>query len=90
MDMINDVILRYEAEYYVLGHFSKFVDANAFFIYSLNNDPLIRSAALLNPNGSIALVVLNTSSSLKKFDVQWNEHYYSYFLPGSSIVTFKW
>jgi hypothetical protein len=46
--------------------------------------------AFKNPNGSIALVVLNDASSSQAFGVDYGGHGFSYTLPANSIATFTW
>lgn len=82
--------LTKEVEYYALGQMSKFVDPGAVRIES-NNIGEVISAAFVNPDGSIVLVVLNGSwKKDSSFKVSWNGLSFNYDLPKESVVTFKW
>ena len=59
--------LLYMNSYYYIGHFSKFIYPGARrIICSSNNDDLL-ATAMLNPDGSIALVVMNQTDEAIKF-----------------------
>jgi len=51
--------------YYTLAHFSKFIRPGAVRIGFENNDNSILLTAAQNPNGSIAVIILNTNSEIK-------------------------
>jgi glucosylceramidase len=79
-------------DYYIWAQFSKFVQPGAVRIGSpdLENSDL-PNIAFRNPNGSIALVVLNdNTTSAQKFGVDYGGRGFSYTLPASSIATFIW
>ncbi len=79
-----------ETEYYVLGHFSKFVDRGASRIESTTSEDL-KTVAFKNQDHSIVLIVLNNNdTNPKPFDVQWHDQHFSYELQKQSIVTFIW
>ncbi|MDP5275923.1 carbohydrate-binding protein [Chengkuizengella axinellae] len=75
-------------EYYVLGHFSKFVKPGAKRIES--NQTEIENVAFKNPDGSKVLIALNTASDQRTFKVNWGSQSFNYNLPGGAAVTFKW
>jgi glucosylceramidase len=79
-------------DYYIWAQFSKFVQPGAVRIASPNLESSdLPNIAFKNPNGSIALVVLNdNASSAQTFQVDWNGQGFNYTLPASSIVTFTW
>lgn len=82
--------IDYHAEYYIIGHLSKFVTPGAYRIGS-NNDESIETVAFRNPDKSKVLIALNSSENeTQTFDVQWNGQHFSYTLPPQSVVTFKW
>lgn len=47
--------------YYYLGHFSKFVKPDAKRIVSSSNRDVLQSTAFVNPDGTTAVIVLNTT-----------------------------
>jgi glucosylceramidase len=53
--------LIYTNTYYYIGHFSKFIHPGAKRIVSSSNRDKLQTIAFLNPDGKIAVVVLNTS-----------------------------
>lgn len=86
-DQIDSV--TYEMGYYSLGHFSKFVDPNAYRISSnmFYND--IENVAFINPDKSIVVIVLSRTSSAKNVRIQWRNKWFEAFIPGYSASTFK-
>ncbi len=82
--------ITYDIEYYTLGQYSKFVLPGAVRIYS-NNTPNLASVAFQNPDGSIALVVYNNTTTSQSFQVQWGANQaFSYNMPALAAVTFTW
>ena len=79
-------------DYYIWAQFSKFVQPGAVRIASPNLESSdLPNIAFKNPNGTIALVVLNdNASSAQTFQVDSNGQGFNYTLPASSIVTFTW
>jgi len=82
----------YNAEYYSLGQVSKFVKPGAVRIGSNTlGSGNVEDVAFQNPNGSDALVVLNSStSSANTFGVDENGQYFNYTLPAGAVATFTW
>ena len=54
--------LLYTNSYYYLGHFSKFIMPGAKRIASSSNRDKLLSTAFINPDGKVAVVVMNKSS----------------------------
>jgi len=79
-------------DYYVWAQFSKFVRPGAVRIGSPDLESAdLPNIAFRNPDGSIALVVLNDNpSSSQTFAVDSGSQGFSYTLPASSIATFTW
>ncbi|MCE4049311.1 glycoside hydrolase family 30 protein [Bacillus sp. Au-Bac7] len=78
------------AEYYALGHASKFVQPHAVRIYSSNFPGTIETVAYQNPDKSIILLALNPMDKEKSFQIETNGTYFTYSLPPKSAVTFSW
>ena len=53
--------VHYTNSYYYLGHFSKYVKPGAKRIVSASNRDALQTTAFINPDGKIAVVVLNTT-----------------------------
>jgi glucosylceramidase len=83
--------VTYDAEYYTLGHFSKYVRVGAQRIYSSNANGIV-SVAFVNPapDNSRVLVAFNDSNSNQTFAVQWGTQSFSYTLAALSGATFTW
>ena len=86
----QDGKVDYNVEYYVIGHLGKFVFPGASRIESDTYDGQIETVAFQNPDGSKVLIALNPTASPRAFDVEWNDHHFSYSLPEQSVATFKW
>jgi glucosylceramidase len=85
----NGSSVTYNAEYYILGQFSKFIKPGAVHIDS-NVAGSIDNVAFKNPDGSIALVALNEGSGAQSFQVSYGGSSFGYSLPGGAIATFTW
>jgi glucosylceramidase len=82
--------VTYNAEYYALGHASKFVVPGAFRIDSNNFAGGIENVAFKNPDGSIVVVAFNAGASSATFKLRWGAQSFSYTLPAGAVATFKW
>lgn len=79
------------AEFYSLGHVSKFVDRGAHRIGSATQQPGgVEDVVFENPDGSRAAVVLNSADSARKFSVTESGHSLAYELPAGAVATFTW
>lgn len=76
--------------YYIIGQISKYVKPGAVRIGSSSSSGSIVSVGFKNPDGSIALVVYNTSGSSNTIKVVSGSSAFNYAVPGSSAVTFTW
>ncbi|SES21423.1 glucosylceramidase [Lentzea xinjiangensis] len=84
----NDV--TYNAEYYVLGHLSKFVQPGAVRIDSTGyGEGGVQNVAFRNPDGRIVLVALNTGGQ-QEFRVSYGGQTFGYSLPAGAMATFTW
>jgi len=80
----------YSNDYYLIGHFSKFVVPGA---YHIGADRLgsLWDAAFKNPNGSKVVVVYNDGFRSRTFTVRWNGlQSFIYTLPAGATVPFTW
>jgi glucosylceramidase len=78
-----------EADYYVLGHVTKFVRPGAMRIGSTVADA-IWDVAFRNPDGSIVVLAVNDDwgTGSKRFNVRLGRSAFSYDLPAGAAVTF--
>jgi len=87
---VNGGSVTYNAEYYVLGHLSKFVQPGAVRIDSTGQGQGgIENVAFRNPDGSIVLVAVN-SGGTQNFQVSYGGSSFGYSLPAGSMATFTW
>ncbi|HET9060180.1 MAG TPA: glycoside hydrolase family 30 beta sandwich domain-containing protein, partial [Acidimicrobiales bacterium] len=83
------------AEYYALGHLSRFVQPGAVRIASTSFGTTgwngqIMDVAFVNPDGSTVLVAHNENDNPQSFSVMENSQSFDYTLPGDSLATFVW
>ncbi|WP_415160883.1 glycoside hydrolase family 30 beta sandwich domain-containing protein [Parafilimonas sp.] len=59
----------YTNSYYYIGQFSKFIRPGAQRVGAASNRDKLQTTAFINPDGKLAVVVLNTSDSEMKYDL---------------------
>jgi glucosylceramidase len=84
-----------DAEYYTIGHLSKFVAPGARRVASTSFGTTgwngqIMDVAFRNPDGSTALVVHNQNDDPRSFAVAVGDRTFEYTLPGGALATFTW
>jgi glucosylceramidase len=78
-------------DFTALAHVSKFLKPGARRIESNTFDQgSIEDVAFQNPDGTIVLVVLNSSGGPVTFNIGWRKRFASYKLPGGAVATFRW
>lgn len=77
-------------EYYALAHASKFVRPGARRVESTSGVGGLESVAFRNPDGSKAMIVLNTAAEERDFGVDSGDGWFSYSLPAGAVATFGW
>ncbi|MGW9459207.1 RICIN domain-containing protein [Streptomyces globisporus] len=79
------------AEFYVLGHASKFIKAGAVRISSTSQGAGgVQNVAFQNSDGSRAAVVVNTAAGSQRFSLTDNGRSLAYTLPAGAVATFTW
>lgn len=73
--------------YYIIAHASKFVPANSQRIASTQSDNL-STVAFKTPVGKTVLVVQNSNSTDKAFNIKYNQKTAYVTIPGSSVATY--
>lgn len=81
---------EYLLEYFAYGHFMKFVQRGAVRVESTGGDREFNNVAFRNPDGTIVLVVANTGSSARDFEVAWGGKRVAARLQGKSLMTLTW
>jgi len=82
--------IKYELDYYTLGHLSKFVQQGAHRIASNQWPGTLENVAFLNPDGSKVLLISNRTAIPKSFSVSDGSCYFEYELPAEACATFVW
>jgi glucosylceramidase len=78
-------------DYTALAHVSKFVKPGARRIESNSFDQgSLEDVAFQNSDGSIVLLVLNSSGATVGFNIAWDGKYASYKLSSGAVATFTW
>jgi glucosylceramidase len=84
-----------DAEYYTLGHLSRFVEPGAVRIASTSFGTTgwngqVMDVAFRDPDGTIVVVAHNENDNPQAFGVQVGNRSFTYNLPGDSLATFTW
>ena len=75
-------------EYYMIGHFSKFIDADARRIDSKSTSANLLTSAFMNPDGSVVIVAHNKTNTDMLIQVAIDGHTFNYSIKKMSTVTF--
>jgi glucosylceramidase len=83
------------AEYYTLGHLSRFVPPGAVRIASTSFGTTgwngqVMDVAFRDPNGTTVLVAHNENDNPQAFGVLEGNQSFTYMMPGDSLATFTW
>lgn len=79
------------AEFYVLGHLSKFVDAGARRIGSTSEQPGgLQNVVFQNPDGTRVAYVVNAGSASRTFSITDEGRSLTHTLPGRAVATYTW
>lgn len=95
LTVAKDGTLTRNAEYFTIGHLSKFVRPGAVRIASTSYGTTgwngrLTDVAFRNPDGSTAVVVHNENDDPRSFAVAVGDRHVSYTLPGGALATFTW
>ncbi|MFJ5778877.1 RICIN domain-containing protein [Streptomyces sp. NPDC093094] len=90
VEIANGNVTR-NAEYYVLGHVTKFIKPGATRIGSTSQGAGgVQNVAFQNPDGSFAAYVVNTASSAQRFSLTEGGRTLAYTLPAGAVATVVW
>ncbi|NGO76304.1 glycosyl hydrolase [Streptomyces sp. YC504] len=79
------------AEYYVLGHVTKFIKPGATRVGSTSQGAGgVQNVSFQNPDGTFATYVVNTASSAQTFSLTEGGKSLTYNLPAGAIATITW
>jgi glucosylceramidase len=79
--------IRYQPSYYYLGHFSRFIRPGAKRILCSSGHDSLLATACLNPDGTVAVVVMNKSETPLTFLLRTPDGNREVFSPRRSIQT---
>ncbi|RXZ79108.1 glycosyl hydrolase [Paenibacillaceae bacterium] len=82
--------VKYELDYYTMGHISKFVKSGAHRIGSTTSRDQLESVAFRNPDGSTVLILSNRTEQEKTVEINTGKGYATCTLPGDAAVTLVW
>ena len=83
--------VTYTADYYAIGHASRFVHPGAVRIDSSDlTQAGLETVAFKNTNGSIVLLVLNNADTSQVFSVSWHGSSFRTSLGAGSVSTYQW
>lgn len=82
--------IEYRFDYYMYGHFSKFIDRGAVRLSSTPGDRRFANVAFRNPDGSFVLVVVNNSPEDQGFQVRCHGAAMDAGLAPRSMATYVW
>ena len=79
--------LLHQSSYFYIGHFSRFVKPGARRVLCAANRQVLESTAFINPDGSVATVVMNRSENAMPFVLQVSALSLRIDLPARAITT---
>jgi O-glycosyl hydrolase len=82
--------LEYRFDYYMYGHFTKFINTGAVRISSDPSSKSLPNAAFKNPDNSLVLLVANTGRKKQAITIVWRQQCLKAELDAKSIATFSW
>jgi glucosylceramidase len=83
-DTKNDRLI-FQSSYYYLGHFSRFIKPGAVRVSCVSD---LESTAFMNPDGKVAVIVLNRMDKARKFRLQLGNLSAAVEIPSHAISTF--
>ena len=86
----TDRSVKYNFDYFMYGHFAKFIQRGAVRIGSEGSLAGVHHVAFHNPDGSIVIIVANGARNKARFTIQWQEKKFKGSLPPESIATYVW
>ncbi len=79
--------LIYRPAFYYVGHFSKFIRPGAVVIGSSSFNEMVETVAVKNPDGTIAVVMLNRKDKGTRAILRLDNHICKFDVPAHSIIT---
>jgi glucosylceramidase len=86
----NTLKLDYRFDYYLYGHFTKFIRPGAVRIGSTAPSKQPSNVVFRNPDGSIVMIAANPKTQPQELSVDWKGHSFTATLDPKSVATFRW
>ncbi len=81
------------ADYYVLGHFSKFIDRGSRVLYlnskDIGND-FVQCLAVKNPDGTVVTVLTNLRPKTLETSIVYGKSIIKFKIPSESVISLVW
>ncbi|MBI1318455.1 MAG: hypothetical protein GC168_05815 [Candidatus Hydrogenedens sp.] len=90
VELKKDGTVAYNFDYYMYGHFTKFIARGAERLVSEPGDRRFNRIGFKNPDGSIVVVAANPMRTDRTFSVHLGDKHFRATIPGRSLVTFRW
>ncbi len=91
VEISSDGTVTRGAEYYVLGHLTKFVDPGAVRIGSSSQGSGgVQNVVFENPDGTRVAYVVNATGTAQNFSLSDEGVSFGYTLPAGAVATFTW
>ncbi len=90
IELLDERMIRVNFDYYMYGHFMKFIEREARRIDLELEDTHLSGVAFQNPSGEIVLVIANASGQDALFRVRMHERQFRDSLPPRSLATYRW
>lgn len=91
IDKSNYSAITRNSHYYIIGHLSAVVKPGAVRIGTSGfSDAGFFYSAFENPDGSYAVVLLNSTAESKKITLDDGTHHFSYDAPAKSVISYLW
>jgi glucosylceramidase len=87
VDTVNDALMH-QSSYYYLGHFTRFIKPGAQRVLCAASRKELESTAFVNPDGSVAVVVMNRTEQAIAFAMCMGTETVATELPPRSIATY--
>ena len=84
---IDNNTINERLSYCYIGHFSRFIQKGAHRLLVSSFDSKLESTAFENPDGSIAVIILNTTDNEKTFEIQLGDNGCNIIIEPHSIIT---
>ncbi|MDO1529022.1 glycoside hydrolase family 30 beta sandwich domain-containing protein [Fulvimonas sp. R45] len=82
--------VRRNDEYYAFAHYSRFVRPGAVRVWSTATGPDLNNVAFRNADGSVVLVVVNSTTGARRIGVGQGKVFFEYAMPAESVATLVW